>query len=321
MFLVQKVKWRPTVSHELLKERGHLLVAIRQFFNVRGILEVDTPLLCPHTVTAPHIDSFQILSEKDRAPLYLQTSPEYAMKRLLAAGSGPIYQISKAFRQGEQGPLHNPEFTLIEWYRPNFTDSQLMQEVDELLQLCLGTSPAQRVAYDTLFLEHCHLHPTQASLTELQKLARQVGFSDAHFIDRDTLVQGLFSYCIEPHLGVGAPTFVYHFPAGQAALAQLHPQDPSLSLRFEVYVDGIELANGFQELRCAKEQTERFQNDNIKRKQFKLPEIPIDPFFLQALESGLPFCSGIAMGFDRLLLLKTKAKALKEVIAFPWTTF
>ena len=321
MSLAQKAsRWHPTASKAAWQSRAKLYADIRDFFARRDVLEVETPLLSQHTVTDVHIASFKTTyeSEHQQRHYYLQTSPEYAMKRLLAAGSGPIFQITKAFRNGEQGHQHNPEFTLLEWYRPTFTDQQLMDEMDELLQFTIQSKKAIRKTYEQLFLENLSINPFQISLTDLQSLAQRFSLKNAsHYSDRDVLLQFLFSHVIEPNIGLNEPLFVYHFPATQAALAKIHPQNPTIALRFEVYIQGIECANGFEELTDANEQRFRFEQDNIKRKQTGLPLMEMDHHFLAALEAGLPPSAGVALGLDRLLMIKTQTKNIHEVIAFP----
>lgn len=303
--------WQPSAPLEHLKIRARLLKNIRDFFNARDVLEVETPLLCHTSVTDPYIESIAAES------YYLQTSPEYAMKRLLAAGSGPIYQISKAFRKEEAGRFHNPEFTMLEWYRPGFDHLQLMNEVDELLQITLQTKPADKKTYRDTFINHLQLDPHLATLNELMNAAamQQLNIqTDIH--DRDTWLQLLLSHCIEPQLGQQHPYFIYNFPASQAALAKIQPTVPPVASRFEVYFRGIELANGFHELQNATEQRDRFEKNRATRQTLKLPDMEIDEFFLAALESGLPDCAGVALGVDRLLMLAANANHIKEILSF-----
>ena len=319
------IRWKPTASIENQRLRAQLLIDIRKFFAERNVLEVETPLLSQYTVTDIHTDSFHTSPERrgggEQHYYYLQTSPEYAMKRLLAAGSGPIFQICKAFRNDEIGLQHNPEFSLLEWYRLDFSCQDLMDETEELLRLTLASKKVLRLSYEELFLQYVGINPWTASLNQLQSLAEQFSFknfADYKTDDRDTLLQFLFSETIGPQIGFDMPLFVYYFPASQAALAKIHPQNPTIALRFEVYIQGIECANGFEELIDAKEQQQRFVNDNIKRCQQGLPPIEIDKRFLTALSHGLPPCAGIAVGLDRLLMIKAKTRNILDVMSFPW---
>ena len=302
--------WQPSASLENLQQRARLIKQIRDFFEARNVMEVETPLLCHTSVTDPHLHSMQAES------CYLQTSPEYAMKRLLAAGSGPIFQISKAFRKDEAGRLHNPEFTMLEWYRPGFDHLQLINEVDELLQLVLKTAPAERKTYRDIFNEQLQLDPHTASIDELATIAANHFTIHEKITDRDTWLQLLMSHCIEPQLGKNQPCCIYDFPASQAALAKIQPTQPPVASRFEFYFKGIELANGFHELQNANEQRTRFESNRAERKKLSLTDVSIDELFLAALESGLPDCAGVALGVDRLIMLASGSKHIKEVISF-----
>ncbi len=311
--------WQPSATLATLRERARILALIREFFAARSVLEVDTPLMCHTSVTDPFIGSIPVLYQHSaNEPYYLQTSPEYAMKRLLANGIGPIYQICKAFRQAEVGQFHNPEFTMLEWYRPGFNHHALMDEMDEFLQMILGVKPAERMSYQEAFETHLGITPHHATVEQLATLAKERGlnFVDAKTFDQDTWLQVLASECIEPQLGRERPFFIYHFPEQQAALARLLPTDPPVAARFEVYVKGIELANGFYELQDAKEQRARFEANVKKRSALNLPALPIDEKFLAALEYGLPDCAGVALGVDRLMMLATNQLTIPEVISF-----
>ena len=316
-----QLAWQPTTSLIKRQLRAKLLAEIRQFFAKRNILEVETPLLSQHTVTDVHIQSFATtyLNGSESQFYYLQTSPEYAMKRLLASGSGPIYQICKAFRNGESGRQHNPEFTLLEWYRPDFTHHNLMDEMDEFLQTTINANKAKRITYENLFLDELNINPFFCAINDLQSLTQQLNFKQAHTInDKDTLLQLLFTHIIEPKIGFNAPLFVYNFPPTQAALAKIQVDDKPVAERFELYINGIELANGFHELTQADEQLQRFTNDQHQRKQRRIPIPKVDERLIAALEHGLPACAGVALGIDRLLMIKTKASNISEIINFPW---
>jgi lysyl-tRNA synthetase class 2 len=318
--------WRPRATRTRLVQRAALLAHAREFFAARGVLEVDTPLV----VNAPVIDVHIHCASVQLAPLagaphapphYLHTSPEYAMKRLLAAGSGDIYQICHVVRGLECSPLHNPEFTLIEWYRAGFTLEALMDEVEALVRGLLGAVASgragERLSYREAFSRELGLDPLSASVAQLQEAAQPLGFrGDAH-TSRDTWLELLMGSRIGPRLGGNALTFVYGYPASQAALARLDARDPRTALRFELYCDGIELANGFHELAAAAEQRARFARDNAERHRRGLPVAAPDERLLAALEAGLPDCAGVALGFDRTLMLASGAAEIEEVLAFP----
>jgi lysyl-tRNA synthetase class 2 len=299
-----------------LKKRAQILQQIRAFFIARDVLEVETPCLSQHTVTTPYIESWvvQAVEGKFEKKLFLQTSPEYHMKRLLATGSGSIFQICHAFRVDAHSARHNPEFTLLEWYRVGFTLIDLMNEMDELLQLILQTPIATRYTYQEIFKKYCEFDTLNLSLEALKAFA-QPQINIKNFTgDRDDWLLLIFTHLIEPNL-LGT-IFIYDFPASQAALARLNSHDPRIASRFEVYVDGIELANGFHELSHAQEQRQRFINDNQKRQQLGLEQIKLDENFLASLDK-LPDCSGVALGIDRLVMLAIGVKTIDEVISFP----
>lgn len=316
--------WQPSASIENLHKRATILRQIRAFFADRNVLEVETPVLCHTSVTDPFIQSIPALFQTNLSSpgqrYYLQTSPEYAMKRLLAAGSGAIYQITKAFRQGELGRLHNPEFSMLEWYRPGFDHHQLMNEIDALLQITLETKPAIRQSYADLFMTRLGINPHDCAIEELIAVAARHELQMGSAItDKDTWLQLLMSELIEPELRGEQPYFVYDFPVTQAALARIQPTTPPVASRFEVYVNGIELANGFHELQNAEEQRSRFEKNLLQRMQLELPTLPIDEHLIAALTHGLPDCAGVALGIDRLVLLATKSKTISECISFDFS--
>lgn len=315
------ITWQPSASIDNLRARAGIIKSIRDFFAARDVLEVETPVICHTSVTDPFIQSIPVLiqphPQQQEQRYYLQTSPEYAMKRLLAAGSGSIYQITKAFRQEEIGRLHNPEFTMLEWYRIGFDHHQLMDEMDELLQTILPVTPADRFSYQQLFQHYLQIDPLSAAIDDLAVCAKNHGIELASTIDdKDTWLNLLMSHCIEPQLGQQRPVFVYDFPSSQAALARLSPADPRVASRFEVYFKGMELANGFHELQSAAEQRKRFENNLQQRCAMNLRELPIDEHFLGALEHGLPNCAGVALGVDRLVMLALSATHLQDIISF-----
>lgn len=323
--------WRPGASRALLEQRAALLARTREFFAARGVLEVDTPILVNAPVSEVHIVSASVQLARDappasgaaqpaaHPPLYLHTSPEYAMKRLLAAGSGDIYQVCHVVRGAESGRLHNPEFTLIEWYRVGFSVAALMDEVEALVRLLLGPAAAQRaperISYRDAFLRELGLDPLSAPDEALEQAARPLGFV-GDGADRDAWLELLMGALVGPRLGRNALTFIHGYPASQAALARLDPHDPRTARRFELYCDGIELANGFHELAAASEQRARFERDNAERRRLGFPPSRLDERLLAALESGLPDCAGVALGFDRTLMLATGASHIDEVLAF-----
>ncbi|HEY0960759.1 MAG TPA: EF-P lysine aminoacylase EpmA [Pseudomonadales bacterium] len=312
--------WQPTASLELIRARASLNRMLRAFFEARGVLEVDTPLLS-HTIgTDPNLHPVTAAYEPyPRGPaetLYLQTSPEFAMKRLLAAGSGPIYQLGKAVRSGEQGSRHNPEFTMLEWYRPGFSLAQLMDEVEALVAEVLGMQRCERLTYHDLFQRELGIDPHAIADADLQGLvARHIELHRAE-THRDTLLELLYNQVIEPALQ--QPTFIHDYPATQAALARIarDAHGRSVALRFELVIGGMEIANGYDELADAAEQQRRFTADRALRHARDLPEYPVDTRLLAALQHGMPPCAGVALGVDRLLMLQSGARTIADVLAF-----
>jgi lysyl-tRNA synthetase class 2 len=323
--------WRPSAARARLSARAALLRHAREFFAARGVLEVDTPLVINAPVSDVHIHSAAVRltaptpGAAPSAQYFLHTSPEYAMKRLLAAGVGDIYQICHVVRGFERGALHNPEFTLIEWYRLGFSLGQLMDEVEALVRGLLGAAATQRaserLSYREAFVRELALDPFTASLAELARAAQPLAYRrdparEPHDA-RDEWLELLMGSLVGPRLGRGSLTFVHGYPASQAALARLDPVDPRSAQRFELYCEGVELANGFHELAAAREQRARFERDNGERQRLGLPVRPLDERLLAALEAGLPDCAGVALGFDRTLMLATGAAHIDEVLAFP----
>ncbi|WP_314791204.1 elongation factor P--(R)-beta-lysine ligase [Aggregatibacter aphrophilus] len=318
--MFEQEQWQPTASVKNLLTRAKLLAEIRRFFTDRGLLEVETPVLSEFGVTDVHLATFSTefispFGEQSKT-LWLSTSPEYHMKRLLAAGSGPIFQIGKVFRNEEAGNRHNPEFTMLEWYRPHFDMYRLINEVDDLLQQILECPPAESMSYQFAFQQYVGLDPLSADLSELVEKAEKHQLMGAENESRDTLLQFLFSTIVEPQIGQEAPVVVYHFPASQAALAQISSEDLRVAERFEFYYKGLELANGFHELSDAREQLRRFQQDNLQREKMGLPVRVIDTRLLAALQAGIPNCSGVALGVDRVLMIAMGTESIKEVISF-----
>ena len=273
--------WRPAARIEHLKQRAELLAQARAFFAERNVIEVQTPVLAKHTVTEPDVQSIEVPGYG-----YLQTSPEYQMKRLLAAGMPSCYQLGPAFRHGEQGRLHNPEFSMLEWYRLGFDHNQLMYEVADMVDALLGTKPYQRLTYEDV------VGKSEGRTRDALDLA----FADAC----ERLTPGRF--------------FITDYPADQAALARINP-DGQTAARFELVIDGVEIANGYWELLDVEEHRQRFKTDGEIRQQRGLPAMAVDEAFIAALQHGLPACAGVAMGFDRLVMLGIGAKALSDVTA------
>ena len=308
--------WRPSAGVETLRLRARVLRAVRAYFDAQDVLEVETPALCAGTVTDPSIES---LVARDRAGRvwYLQTSPEFAMKRLLAAGSGSIYQITRAFRDGEHGRHHNLEFSILEWYRVGFDHHRLIEDVDALLDPVLGPQPSRRMTFREAFSHHLGLDPFAVTMAELHDACRSRGFdSRAADATRDECLDHLLAGAVQPALGPGR-VYLLDFPASQAALAQVRTGPPPVAERFELYVDGIEIANGYHELRDAAELHRRMRRDIEKRHRTGRWAPEADERLLAAHEAGLPACAGVAVGLDRLVMLAGRYRALREVLAFP----
>jgi lysyl-tRNA synthetase class 2 len=305
--------WRPGASPSLLRARAEMLEKVRGFFRECNVLEVETPLLCQAPVTDPSIEPLSV------AGRYLQTSPEYAMKRLLAAGSGAIFQVCKAFRGGESGTLHNPEFSLLEWYRPGFDQKQLMNEVRSLVELFLPGRSWSSVSYRDVFLSSVEVDPWLASEAELEACARQALEVDFPEASRDEWLDLLMSHLLQPQLASAGMVFVYDYPPSQAALARVRQErDICVSERFELFADGIELANAYVELTDPGELAVRFATDNAVLESRGESARMVDQRLLDAVEAGLPECSGVALGLDRLLMLSTGCGSIEEVLAFDW---
>jgi lysyl-tRNA synthetase class 2 len=307
--------WRPSACIENLKQRAGLMRQIRSFFETRDYLEVETPAMAHFGVTDPYLSNIKAVFRNQI--FCLQTSPEYHMKRLLAAGSGPIFQLAQVFRDDELGRWHNPEFTLLEWYKLSATHHELMDEVDLFLQFILNTMPMKRMTYHAAFLASCELNPFEASIDDLKSVVRAHQLEGVLPSDEQDVDQYLFllmSHVVEPFLSKEeTPVAVYHFPPTQAALSKV---SEGVAQRFEVYFKGVELANGFHELIDASAQANRFSEDNACRKQRGLPLIESDYWLIDALKYGIPPCSGVALGVDRLLALAMGKQSIAEVMAF-----
>lgn len=315
--------WRPTASPAHLRRRAALLDAARSFFRERGVLEVETPVMLSATVTDVQIQSLAVAGP---APRFLQTSPEYPMKRLLAAGTGDIYQICHVFRAGELSRLHNPEFTMLEWYRLGLDLPAIMAEAAALAAALLAAAgreppPVELLSYAQAFRRELDCDALEASRGQLADLARPLGLAHSSLAGatREDLLDFLVAAQVGPRLGRGRLTCLHHFPAAQAALARVDDTDPRTALRFELYAEGIELANGYVELADPGEQRRRFAADLAERRRRGLPEPEIDTCLLAALEAGLPASAGVAMGFDRMVMLALGASSIAEVMSFGWS--
>lgn len=312
--------WRPSARLEVLRTRAALLARVRGFFAEAGVLEVDTPVLSRAGASDPALSSLTLQTHNGNV-FYLHTSPEFPMKRLLASGSGPIYQICKVFRDDERGRLHHPEFSMLEWYRPGWDHLRLIDEVAELVRIALERPelPLERLSYRELFTQRLSVDPWSASLDVLRAVAINAGIGGVESLEleRDAWLDLLLSHCLEPQLGRGCLTFIHDYPPSQAALAQVRADDPPVAERFELYLEGVELANGFRELIDAHEQRARFLADLATRESRGQHCPPLDERLLAALESGLPESAGVALGLDRLLMIATGARHIDEVLAFP----
>jgi lysyl-tRNA synthetase class 2 len=339
--------WRPerfARRRERLEKRGRILAATRGFFASEGFVEVDTPALQVSPGLEPHLKAFatQLHDPRDGSTRrrYLHTSPEFAMKKLLAAGMPRIWQLAHAFRDGERGPTHHPEFAMLEWYRAGASWRDLIPDCIGLLQACQAAAgaetlvwrghsadarrPWREISVARAFQQYCGIDilataasPLNPDAAPLAGEARRIGIEPHPGDDWETLYFRIFLDRIEPHLGIGAPTILYDFPASMAALSRRKPEDPRLAERFELYVCGLELANAFGELTDPVEQRARFLADQAKKQALYSETYPVDEDFLDALEAGLPPCAGIALGFDRLVMLATAAPDIEDVLWAP----
>lgn len=317
--------WQPSCNLAGLRLRAQLLAATREFFALRSVLEVETPLLAPAVGTDPHLAFFETayITSSQHQKRYLQTSPEFAMKRLLAAGSGSIFQICKAFRNGEVGRFHNPEFTLLEWYRVDYDLSQLMTEIIQLFAWWFAPYqpllPAESISYQAVFKQYTQLDALDFDINAYTAYAIANQLTDATRLceqDHSLWLDFLFSHQVQPHLGAKRLTLVYGYPACQAALAKLNATDNRIAERVELFIEGVELGNGYHELCDATEQRARFEKEQRYREQQRKPAISTDEKFLAALQTGLPSCSGIAIGLDRVLMLLDESASINQTLAF-----
>lgn len=319
----ERSSWRPSAEFTTLVRRAATLRTIRAYFEESGVLEVETPLLARFSVTDPAIHGIEVRVatpgiDLDAESWFLQTSPEYAMKRLLATGSGSIYQVTKAVRAGECGRRHTPEFTLLEWYRVGIDHHALMDDVAQLLARLLGPVRCHRRGYRAVFRDRTGADPITAGDDELRSCAERLvpGLDPAANYDRALWLDLIFSHVLSPSLGLAGPEFVYDYPMAQAALARRSPDDAECAARFELFINGMEIANGYHELTDPIEQRARFAADNERRQALGLPERAPDSRLIAALDHGLPDCAGVALGLDRLLMVMLKKERIDDVLAF-----
>jgi len=327
--------WQPSASLDMLKKRARLLAKLRVFFADKDILEVQTPVLSQSGNTDPSIESFLLHEHEDAKhriqPYFLNTSPEFAMKRMLAAGYGSMYQITPVFRQDEISPKHNPEFTLLEWYRIDFDHHALMGEMNALIRMMaedlLPLERSQFYSYQDAMIKFAEVDPFTISNNDLKQAAVKagidvVGIEDNDSVDvRDQWLDILMCQVVEKNMPKNCPVFIYDYPASQAALAKIKKGSQGthdVAERFELYINGIELANGFHELSDAVEQADRFHQEQLKRQASGQQGIPADHHLIDALKNGLPDCAGVAIGLERLLMVLTGAQHIDEVLAFPY---
>jgi len=317
---VNPAHWQPSASIELLELRAQTLAEIRRFFAARNVLEIETPALSNAGTSDVGLESMSILpTERYADARYLHTSPEYAMKRLIAAGSGDIFQVCRVFRAAELGRWHEPEFTMLEWYRVDWDDEQLMTEVEklllELLSSHLQPGAAVRISYRDAFRETVMVDPVE-NPREIRAALERNNIDVPEGISDDGLLDLALSQIIVPHFDPDTITFIYDFPVDQAALARIKSQNPPVAARFEAFSGGIELANGFAELTDATEQRQRFEADLAKRRRDGRHEPPLNELFLAALRAGMPSCAGVAVGVDRVIALAAGLNNVAATMSF-----
>lgn len=315
--------WQPTASLEMLKIRARMLQGIRAFFADKNVLEVETPVLSTTAITDPQLESFSTSFRQQR--YYLHTSPEFYMKRLLASGSGDIYQIARVFRDDELGKNHNPEFTMLEWYRCGYDHNRLMAEIESLLKTLFNDSQllVNKVSYQQEFINQLNIDPLEAEAADLKECATRNNIEVPQGMDindKDMWLDWLMVESVAPSFSREKFTFLYDYPSSQAALARLSECDPRVAHRFELFYGELEIGNGFYELTDANEQATRFENENKIRQQRGQKVMPVDHALLDALKAGMPDCSGVALGLDRLLMILTGSSHIQDVISFTTET-
>lgn len=321
--------WKPSASMMALKERAGLLRNIRGYFDDQGVMEVETPMLSTSATVDVYIDSFSTefspIGREREQTCYLHTSPEFPMKRLLAAGSGDIFSMGRVFRNGEAGGRHNPEFTLLEWYRVGMDQQRLMDDVSSLLSSVANFTEIRRCRYGDLFEEVLGVNPYTVPDSDLDRLVQEKVDGKLAGLDRVDCLDLLFSHFIEPQLGGRSSelegVFVYDYPACMSSLARLHTNSEGVEVaaRFELFVNGVELANGYHELLNAGEQQARFETSQKQREAREFDVYPYDQRLVDALAHGMPDCAGVAMGIDRLLMLMMNTSYIADVLAFDFS--
>jgi lysyl-tRNA synthetase class 2 len=314
----------PSASLAMLELRARLLRNLREFFHDRGFLEVETPMLSADVVVDRHLEPMETTLEPAGGGasrrLFLQTSPEFAMKRLLAGGAAAIYQVTHAFRQGEIGRLHNPEFTMVEWYRRDDGFDQGMQLLSDVAEVLLARGPAERISYAAAFRRYAAVDAHRANVAALRDVlhAKNISVPESFDADdRDGLLDLLLVELVEPHLGRGRPTILFDYPPSQAALARVRDEKPAVAERFELYADGMELANGYHELLDPAVLRERNRASNVLREHDGKSRLPEESRLLAAMDHALPPSAGCALGFDRCVMLASGAQTIAEVLPFP----
>lgn len=315
--------WEPTATRDALRLRAAFNRLVRGFFEARGVLEVETPVMSLAGNTEPNIASFALTfsGRTDGAPRtrWLRTSPEFALKRLLAAGVGDCYELGRVFRDGEAGGRHNPEFTMLEWYRVGWDHLRLLEETVALVRAALALvgrdAPPVTITFRELYWQHLQLDALTADVETLRRALGDVRV-DPEGLTRDDWLDLLMTHRLQPMFGNDVLLAVHDWPASQAALARIRADDPPVAERFELYLGPLELANGYHELRDAEEQQARFERDGRVRAQRGLPAIPMDGALLSALGHGLPDCAGVALGVDRLLMALLGTPRIADVLAF-----
>ena len=317
--------WKPTTTCEALVRRSEIVWNLRKYFHDQGFAEVHTPIISHDTVVDLNIEPVRVSGRAldcqgaGDGDLFLQTSPEFSMKRLLAAGMTSIYSIGPVFRAGERGGNHNPEFTMVEWYRVGDDLLAGIRLLDELLRAAIGGPAAELITYQQAFMQHAGLDPLSATAQQLGELAesKNLGVTKDWSDDADTWMDLLFSELVQPKLGFDRPTVVTHYPASQSALARIAESDSRTAERFELFVRGVELANGYHELLDPAELMIRNEQTEAKRRRLGRASLPVSSRLIQAMQSGIPACSGCALGLDRLIMVALGAKRIDEVLPFP----